>query len=59
MSMNIPPIKEEGYFAYSLRVGEMLCLLVTIILLLLLQSRHKSLLPLMPRDNICLLLYNG
>jgi hypothetical protein len=42
ISMNFPPRNWEGYYAYSSRVGEKLCLLVGVRTLTLLRSRHKN-----------------
>ncbi len=43
MSINFLPRNQEGYhYAYSLRMGEKLCLLVGVRTLPLLRSRHKK-----------------
>jgi len=41
ISMNFPPRNCEGYYAYSSRVGEKLCILIGVRTLPLLRSRQK------------------
>jgi hypothetical protein len=42
LSINFPPRNWDGYYAYSSRMGEKLCLLVGIRTLPLLRSRHTN-----------------
>jgi len=42
ISITFPPRNQEGYYAYSSKIGRKLCLIVCVRTLSLLRSRHKN-----------------